>query len=149
MSTISQLSALDTVTAGDQLAVFSGSNGDTRKAAMSVILAYMQANNGQSGFTKQPVAPSATGFNITVTDTGADIWLLMRPLATYATGTITLPAAAADGQEVLVNSTQIVTALTVDGNGAVGVEGEPSALTANGFFRMRYDGTTSIWYRVG
>jgi hypothetical protein len=78
------------------------------------------------------------------------VFLLLTPGGTYATGTIVLPALAecADGQEVLVTCTQIVTALTVSGNGST-VNGAPSALAANGFFRLRFDGVLDSWYRVG
>ena len=53
-----------------------------------------------------------------------------------------------DGQEVLVTSTQAVTALTVSGNGST-VYGAPSALTANAFFKLRFDGVVKAWYRIG
>lgn len=154
MTTINQLSAVDSVVAGDLVPIFSTSNGDARKAAMSVLQAYMQDNlTFESGisYTTQYSAPSATGFNIAVTDNGDDIHLILTPVAGYAAGTITLPAVATslDKQEVLVNCTQAVTTLTVDGNGATAVTGEPSTLAANDFFRLKYDAPTSTWYRVG
>ena len=77
--------------------------------------------------------------------------MILTPLAGYATGTIVLPAVGniVDKQEVIVNTTQAVTTLTVDGNGAVAVTGEPSGLAANDFFRLKYDLTVQTWYRVG
>ena len=154
MPTINQLSATDTVTAGDLLAVYSQNNGDARKAAISVLQAYMQENlTFQSGisYTTQYSAPSATGFTVAITDGSANIHLILTPGAGYAAGTITLPAVAnaIDKQEVLVNCTQAVTTLTVDGNGATAVTGEPSTLAANDFFRLKYDAPTLTWYRVG
>jgi hypothetical protein len=47
-----------------------------------------------------------------------------------------------------VNTTQAVTALTVAGNGAT-VNGAPTTLAANGFFRIRFDAVLDVWYRVG
>lgn len=160
MTQINKLSAVDLVQAGDQLPIFSTENGDARKAAMSVLLAYMQANltfpsfSGQGAYATQYSSPSATGFNVTITD-GADdntnVHLILTPTAGYATGTITLPPVAGlvDKQEVLVNCTQQVTALTVNGNGATAVTGEPTSLAADDFFRLKYDLPSQTWYRVG
>jgi hypothetical protein len=153
MTTINKLTALDSVTAGDQVAVYSNSNGDARKAAMSVLQAYMQANLTftDASLTTQYASPSATGFNVQITDGSASIHLILTPTAGFAAGTITLPAVGnvVDKQEVLVNTTQAVTTLTVDGNGVLAVTGEPSTLAANDFFHLKYDATTQAWYRVG
>lgn len=160
MTEINKLSAVDAVQAGDSVPIFSVTNGDARRAAMSVLLAYMQANltfptfTGQGAFTTQYAAPSSSGFNVAITD-GADdntnVHLILTPTAGYAAGTITLPPVAGlvDKQEVLVNCTQQVTTLTVNGNGATAVTGEPTSLAADDFFRMKYDATTDTWYRVG
>lgn len=200
MTTINQLSAVDSVVAGDLVPVFVQSNGDARKAAMSVlkayilqnfatdlsessepladadlfviydatqntsvkisattVLAYMQANLSFpsiaglfQNYTKQQAAPSSDGFSVAVTAGSANIWLILTPTAGYATGTIVLPAVAnaIDGQDVLINCTQQVTTLTVDGNGAT-VTGEPASIAADDFFRLRFNETTATWYRVG
>ena len=154
MSTINQLSTVDTVVAGDQVAVYDISNGDARKASMTVLLAFMQANlviANTSIYTTQYAAPSATAFNVAITDADDSIHLILTPTAGFATGTITLPAVAnaIDKQEVLVNCTQAITTLTVAGNGAVAVTGEPASMSANDFFRLKYDLVTQTWYRVG
>jgi hypothetical protein len=147
MTNINQLSSLDTIQLGDLLAVWSTNNGDTRKASMSLLLSFMQANLTLPGsLTTQYAAPSATGFSVTVAL--GDTWLLLTPTATFAAGTIVLPASAADKSEVSVNCTQIVTALTVSAGGTT-VTGAPTTLAAaNEFFTMRYDAATSAWYRV-
>lgn len=159
MTTINKLTAVDAVAAGDLVAVWSQTNGDARKAAMSVLLAYMQANltfttQGFGAYATQYSAPSATGFNITITDGSSDntnVHLILTPTAGFAAGTITLPpvAGVVDKQEVLVNCTQAVTTLTVNGNGATAVTGAPTTLAANAFFRLKYDLPTKTWYRVG
>jgi hypothetical protein len=41
MPTINQLSAVDSLSDGDLLAVFSTSNGDARKAALSLLATYL------------------------------------------------------------------------------------------------------------
>ena len=160
MTQINKLSAVDAVQAGDQIPIFSTEMGDARKAAMSILLAYMQANltfpnnDAQGAYTTQYASPSATGFNITISD-GADdntnIHLILTPTAGYAAGTITLPpvAGVVDKQEVLVNCTQQVTTLTIAGNGATAVTGEPTSLAADDFFRLKYDLPTKTWYRIG
>lgn len=156
MPTINQLTRDTSLSAGDLLPFFSTSDGDARAAAVSVLQAYMQANLtfSSSDFTTQYAAPSATGFNIALTDgalNNTNIHLILTPLAGYAAGTLTLPAVASlvDKQQVLVNCTQAVTALTVAANGATAVIGAPTTLAANAFFRLKYDAVTKNWYRVG
>lgn len=147
MSEINQLTSVSSVVDGDQVPVWSTNNGGGRKASMSTILAYVQAGiTAPDDLTTQFSAPSATGFSVSIL-TG-NIWLALTPVAGYAAGTIVLPAAPADRDEVLVNCTQSVTTLTVDGNGHT-VTGAPTTLAANAFFRLRYEGVTGVWYRVG
>lgn len=148
---INQLSALDTLKASDLFAVWSTDNGDTRKVSATVLAALIQTLLSLSDDkVTQYAAPSASGFTVSITDSDSSIWLILTPTAGFAAGTIKLPALAncADKQEVLVNCTQAVTALTVDGNGAT-VTGEPAALAANDFFRLRFDAVSDVWYRVG
>lgn len=154
MPTINQLSAVDEVAAADQVAIYSSTNGDARKASMTVLATFIQSllTEANGGFETQYSAPSATGFSVTINPTtdGASVHLLLTPVAGYAAGTIVLPESGecVDGQELLVNCTQAVTTLTVSGNGST-VTGAPTALTANAFFRLRYDGVFAGWYRVG
>ena len=44
MTAINQLSAASSVSAGDHVPIFSTPNGDTRRASLSVLLTYLQAN---------------------------------------------------------------------------------------------------------
>lgn len=153
---ISKLTALDTLAAGDNLAIGSATNGDDRRAALSTLLTFMQNNltivdaTAFADYITQYAAPSATGFSIQVNDADDNIHLIITPVAGYAAGTIVLPSIlnAIDGQELLCNCTQAVTTLTINGNGAT-VAGEPATLAANDFFRLRYDLPGTTWYRVG
>lgn len=145
MPEINKLSAIDTLTAGDLVPVFSQSNGDSRKAAMSVLLAYIQDNLSLGSLTTQYAAPSATAFSIDVV--AANTHLIITPVGAYANGEVVLPPTPSDKSEVLVNITQAVTTFVVDGNGK-SVVGAPTALSAGGFFRMKYDAVLSTWYRV-
>jgi len=147
-----QLSRTDELAAGDLIVLWKTADGDYRGLPADDLLTYLNANLTfpDAGFTTQYSAPSATGFSVDITDGSDDIWLILTPAAGYAAGTIVLPAVAnaVDGQEVMINCTQAVTTLTVDGNGATAVTGEPSGLAANDFFTLRYDAATSTWYRV-
>jgi len=146
MTNINQLSSMDSLSGGDLLAVWATSNGDTRKSSLTLLTSYMQTNLALPGsLATQYAAPSATGFSVTVS--AANTWLLLTPTGTFAAGTIVLPTSATDKSEVSVNCTQTVSALTVSAGGTT-VTGAPAALTANGFFTMRYDAATSAWYRV-
>jgi len=149
---INQLDRATTLNSGDLVVIFSTSNGDARAAAMSVLLDFVQQNTTQPGNDMtQYASPNASGFNITIAPvtTGENVYLLLTPTAGFAAGTITLPAltSSVDGQQVLVSCTQAVTALTVAGNGAT-VNGAPTTLAANAFFRLRFDHINNSWYRT-
>jgi hypothetical protein len=155
MTDINQLSSTDTLTAGDLLPIWRANNSDTRKTALSVLTTYLQnaltfPSVGQSQFVVQYAAPVATGFTVTLVSTSNNQWLIMSPLATYATGTITFPpvASVVDNQEILIYSTQIVTALTLAGNGAT-ISGSPGFITAAGALRFKYNALAGSWYRIG
>ena len=88
-----------------------------------------------------------TGFSITIP--AATGQLILTPAGTLATGTITMPAAPADGDVVGVASTQIVTTLTVQANSGQTLNGTITTIAANGFARWMYRSSTTTWYRVG
>jgi len=147
------LSRTDTVSGGDLIPVYQSDNSDYRGAPASAVLTYVQDNLVFPGdYVTQYAVPSATGFTVAITTGDLDIHLILTPLAAYATGTITMPLASGcvDGQRVMVNCTQAVAGtFTVSPNGAVGVPGAPTTLTANAFFTMKYDKPSQNWYRVG
>lgn len=151
MSTINQLSAVDEVISSDQVPIYSSENGDARKASMATLLAFFAGQiTANDDKITQYAAPSATAFNVQLNNNANSIWLVLTPTGTLAAGTLTLPAVAncVDRQEILINSTQTVTALTIAANGAT-VTGGPTTIAANGFFRLRFDAVTKTWYRVG
>ena len=151
MPQINQLSAIDQVQPGDQVPIYSSSNGDARKASLSLLKTFFQDGiTAADDKITQYAAPSATAFSIQVNNDVDSVWLVLTPTTGFAAGTLVLPAVAncVDRQEILVNCTQAVTTLTVSGNGAT-VTGAPTTLAANGFFRLRFDAITKTWYRVG
>lgn len=149
MPTINQLSAVTAVSASDLLPLYSAANGDARKASMTTVLAFIEANFASPEFSTVITAPTSSGFNIQLAASTSNIWAIINPTGAFAAGTITLPPVADcfDGQQIIVTCTQAITALTVAGNGAV-VNGAPSALAVNGFFALRFNTLQQDWYCV-
>ncbi len=151
MTTINQLTTMDSVSDGDQVPFFSTNNGDTRKSSFSTLKTYFQTGiTANDDKLTQYSSPSATGFSVQVNNASNSVWLVLTPTGAFAAGTLILPLLAncVDRQEILVNSTQAVTALAINGNGST-VTGAPTSLTANSFFRLRFDNVAKVWYRVG
>ena len=151
MPTINQLSAVDAVVSSDQMPIYSSENGDARKASLATLAKYLATQvTSVDDMITQYFAPSATGFTATITDGPNSIWLVLTPTAGFAAGTIKLPTVSncVDRQEVLINTTQGVTTLTINGNGST-VTGAPTTLAAGAYFKLRFDGVTDTWYRVG
>ena len=149
MASIARLNQSD-IAASDSLPFSSSSAGADRRTSVSQLSVVLQSLlTASGGLAQQSASPNATGFSVTVAPVvaGCWMWLLLTPIAGYAAGTVVLPSSPADLQEVLVTSTQAVTTLTVSGNGAA-VNGAPSTLSANGFFRVKYAATTASWYRI-
>lgn len=143
-----------TPTSAAQIPFGDTDNGQDRRcsvADLAEVIAPLIPSAGGDLVT-QYFAPNATGWSVLVAppDNGDSVFLLITPNAGYAAGTITMPAAAncQDGQELLVTCTQLVTALTVAGNGSA-INGAPTTLAANAFFRLRFDGVLKAFYRVG
>lgn len=146
---IERLSVKDALTSATYFAI--NVNGQDYRISTAEVLAYMEANITTAPDDKitQYAAPSATGFSVQINDDSNSVWLILTPTGGFAAGTIVLPtlANAADKQEILVNCTQAVTTLTINGNGAT-VTGAPTTLAANAFFRLRFDAVADVWYRV-
>lgn len=151
MPTINQLTAVDQVVSSDQVPIYSSKNGDARKASMATLLAFFAGQiTSLDDKVTQYAAPSATAFSVQINNGSNNIWLVLTPTAGFAAGTLVLPALAncVDRQEILVNCTQAITALTISGNGST-VTGAPTTLAANAYFCLRFDAVTKTWYRVG
>lgn len=144
MTTINQLTAVDSLTAGDQVPLYSVGNGDARKATLTTVTQYLRENLSVGSLVTQYAAPAATGFSVSIAQ--GNTHLILTPSAGYAAGTIVLPSFPVDREELLVNSTQAVTTLTISGGTVIG---GPTTIAANGFFRLKYDALLSRWYRIG
>lgn len=108
MPTINQLSAVSTVTAGDQFPLYSPSNGDARKASMSLIMDYVNANLAAPYST----IPATKTSDFTLGDTEQEI------IVNKASSCIvTLPAASAwPGRIVYFKTIQAQTLVSASSN---------------------------------
>jgi len=150
MPTINQLSGLDQVSTGDLLPIYVPTNGDARKVSVGKLLELFQRQFASPTLSVQFSTPG-TGFNVGIqTPVSQQLWLLIQPASTLASGTVTLPlnTQTPDGTELLVTTTQQITTFTVAANGASSVYGGPSTLSATGYFRLRYFSATNSWYRI-
>ena len=150
MALIYQLPLLSQASPGDQLAVYAPNTGDARRLPMSALLAYFQQQFAAPTVATNLYTPG-TGFNIALpTPVAQAQWAVIQPAATLATGTVTLPlnTLTPDGTEVLITTTQQITAFTLALNGAAAGFGAPTTLAAQDFFRMRFYQATNSWYRI-
>jgi hypothetical protein len=150
MPLINQLPVLSQLSSGDQFAVYNTANGDARRVSVSSLLSYFQQTFASPTMSVNLYVPG-TGFNIALpTPATASMWALLQPAGTLATGTVTLPlnSATPDGTEVLITTTQQITAFTLALNGATAAYGDPTTLAAEDFFRMRFYQATNSWYRI-
>lgn len=153
MPSIDELSRAGAIGDADELALFSKANGSTRKVTAPQLADYVLEHiEGVPDETIYSLTTDGNSFTVAVLPTtpGGSAWAQITLSAPAPVGTIILPGVddRAPGQEVLVTCTQAVSALTVNGSGAT-VRGAPTALAANGFFRLRFDAVSSTWFRIG
>lgn len=151
MPTINQLPSLSQISGGDQLPVYVPNNGDARRVSVNQLLQYFQQTFAAPSVATNLYTPG-TGFSITVpTPVSDQQWMVIQPAGTLANGTVTLPlnTGTPDGTEVLITTTQQITAFTLALNGASNGYGIPTTLAAEDFFRVRFYQATNSWYRIG
>ena len=150
MPTINQLASISQVNGSAQIPVYDQNNGDARKMSVNTLLDYFQTSFAAPTVATNLYTPGA-GFNITVpTPVAEQQWMLIQPAGTLATGTVTLPlnTGVPDGTEVLITSTQTITAFTIALNGATAIFGGVSTLPAGAAVRYRYYLATNSWYNI-
>ena len=150
MPYINQLPLLSSPNSGDQIPVYTPNNGDARRLPLSALLTYFQQQFASPTLATNVYTPT-TGFSIGVpTPVAQQQWMLLQPAGTLASGTVTLPlnTATPDGTEVLITTSQQITAFTLGANGAANLYGDPTTLAAEDFFRMRYVQSLNSWYRI-
>lgn len=150
MPYINQLPLLMQASPGDQIPVYTPNNGDARRLPIGALLDYFQKTFASPTLATTIVTPG-TGFNVAVpTPVSQQQWILIQPAGTLAAGTVTLPlnTQTPDGTEVLVTTTQQITAFTLAANGAAQLYGVPTTLAAQDNFRVRFVQATNSWYRI-
>jgi len=75
--------------------------------------------------------------------------LVINPAGTLATGTITMPASPVDGMVITIESTQQVTAVTVQGNTGQTITGAPVQLIPNQPLSFMYNLANTKWQPFG
>lgn len=163
--TINQLSAIDSLQSGDNIPVYDASNGDARKASIGLLQTYMQDNldfdSQDIVVTKRLTADVTLGYSSSALDldeSQSNQFQILIAVGTHSNITITLPGsgasspiAAVDKQEITVHSTDIITTVNIVTYTSA-FSGKPATSVfqaAGGYFRLRYDLQTDIWYRVG
>ena len=150
MPTINQLAGISQVSGGDQLPIYVPNNGDARKVSVTQLLQYFQTVFAAPTVSTNLYVPG-NGFNITVpTPVSEQQWMLIQPASTLATGTVTLPlnTGTPDGTQVLITTTQEITAFTLALNGAAAGFAFPPSLAAGAGFTVRYYQATNSWYNI-
>lgn len=153
MTTINALSRADALYDTDEIPLFSPTQRDTRKTTLPQLAAYVYATiEGEPDETVYSLLTTGNAFTVTALPNtqGAGVWVLLTLSAPASSATIILPGIddRASDQEVLVTATQAIASISVTGLGAA-VLGAPNSLSANGFFKLRYDSINNTWYRVG
>jgi len=138
----------DPLTSNDSIPYALNGGATTYQTTLARLLAWIQSVFTSPDFTVQTGAP-ASGATQTVGALSTNVWLLIAPTGTIATLTIALPpsTSAADGQTVMISTSQQITALTVTASGAT-VSGVPVGLLAWGSVTLRYNTAALTWYAV-
>lgn len=145
---IQNLDNVDSISPSTLFAV--NQNGLDYNCTAAVVADFIEqnvtVNDGKVIQYSSPISAST----VAISGTNNSVWLVLTPISTVASLTIQLPevSGCVANQEILVNTTQTITALTVNLNGAVG-GGVPTTLAANGFFTLRFEPVIQKWYRVG
>lgn len=87
-----------------------------------------------------------TGFSYTFAS--GTTTLIANPAGTLATGTITMPGSPADGMVITIQSTQQVTAVTVQGNTGQSLVGGAAQLIPNQPLSYVYRQSNTTWYAM-
>ncbi len=152
---INDLSAVSSLQAGDNFPLYDASNGDSRKASLTVLTEWMQDNltftvvPAKYPSVQRQVTVGGLGF-VTYITSSNDTWMIFDPDATHQGGTINMPSGVApsgtpvDQQVVLITTTETLTTISIPN-----VAGAPTTLAADGYIKMMYDATGGVWHLIG
>ncbi|MDV7446168.1 transcriptional regulator [Acinetobacter baumannii] len=147
-----RLNQTDALETGDQFVIYKGGCTDFRAVPQDIVLQWVLDNiqiPAPISAKIQRFNPNAV-FTVEIENNPVGTYLVMNPSISLASGTIKLPPfeSVTDGQELLVTSSQQITNLTIDGNGAALI-GDPNTIAASGFFKLKCERVSQTWYRVG
>ena len=103
MPQIYQLPLVSSLNSGDQFALYTPNQGDTRRASIGLLLQYFQENFASPEYESFYLSP-ISGFVYQIGAQTKNVFLVLTPAGTLASGTVELPpiANAFDGQVVLI-----------------------------------------------
>jgi hypothetical protein len=142
--------ALSPITSTGDLIIGNGANSATRLGIGANT--YVLTSNGTTaswsaaagGVQNYDYQVSTTGFSYTFA-AGVQT-LIMNPAGTLATGTITMPAAPADGMVVTFSTTQQITALTVNANTGQTINNALTKILAGQSMSYVYRSASTAWF---
>ena len=144
----SPLSVSDSVESGDQFLVAKGQTRNYRTISQTTMLTWIKSYFSSPDPVTQVFTPGDGG-TISMAQNGTNAWLLLKPTGALATLSITLPAAsvAVDGQIVECSITLQVASVAITSAGAT-VNGAPTVLSADDYFRLKYNAQSLSWYKA-
>lgn len=150
MATIQQLSSIDSISSGDQIPIFSITNGDARRLSVGALLSFFQKTFASPTVATNVFVP-VDGFDVNVpTPIASQQWIVLQPTSNLTAGRVLLPlnTITPDGTEVLITCIRNINTFTLFANGALTVYGAPTTIVANTAYRFRYIQSTNSWYKI-
>ena len=119
-------------------------------AALSTIATFIQSLLTSAAVYIPVYSVPLTGATLSDDGNTYNKWLIIQPLGTIAALTVTFPSqgVAIDGQEIALNSTQTITALTIVAAGST-VIGANSGLSTTTPIVFKYNQALNVWFRFG
>lgn len=103
--------------------------------------------DGTNGLIQQYVTyVPTTGFSYTFP--AGTTTLVMIPAGALASGTITMPAAPADGMTITISSSRSITSLTVSANTGQSITNTPTSIGAGASLTFVYQLSNTTWYPI-
>jgi hypothetical protein len=149
MAQINQLPTR-TLSAGDVVPFFSSNNGDAAKASFTSIAALISDILGLDSAAAQVTQYESpeNAATVVITEKSAPTWLILTPVDTGNSITITLPSSseAANQMQITVSTDTAIT-ISYSSTGATVVYSEP-LLGVGGGMTMKYDSVAKRWYQI-
>ena len=144
-----RLPVTQTVISGDMLPIYVQDQGVSMAAALSTVAAYIQALLSPANYWENIYSIPVAAQSIAASVSTNNLWYVLQPAGTIATLTLALPSVstAIDGQEVMLSTTNTVTAITLTSTGNT-IIGASSGLSSTTPQRFKYLQTLVTWVRI-